>query len=197
MMPRLGVGTHDVTVKNCGFQPIKDGKPPQFAIYFEDANGDSITWWTTLGYIKDGTFSMAAYDFAADQLRGLGWDDVKQNFAFEELADPATSPIFERAAVLVVVNEPFNGVDKIKVKFINDPGRVPGGGERMDATTASQFAGMLREKLRSAGRPVTATFTRPGTTTAPRPAAPAPTTAPASGPTGVRAGYDPFADIPF
>ncbi len=196
-MTMLGIGTYDATVKNCGYQPIKDGRPPQLSIYFEDdAGAGAISWFTTLGYIKDGTFSMKAYEFAADQLRGLGWDDAKQNFRFEELADPATSPIFGVHAQIVVANDPFNGVDKIKVKYINAAGYVPGGGERMDAQTTHQWADLLRTKLRDGGKPVgPAAATRGGY--APMSGPPAATAAPAVN-TRLRLPPDPtFDDIPF
>lgn len=156
-------GKYLVRVKNCGFQPPKDGRPPQLTLYFEDDRGEGISWWSSMGYLKDGGFSMPAFEFGCNQLAGLGWDAAARNFAFEELADPATSPIFDREAEIVVVDEPFNGESKIKVKYINDPDRPRGGGERMEASDSKAWAESIRQKLREQGKSV------PTSTTAFRP----------------------------
>lgn len=164
----LQPGKHFVRVKNCGFQPERDGYPAQLSIYFEDETGESISWYSGLGFKKDGTFSLAAFDYACNQLRGLGWDPDANNFAFEVLAHPETSPIFDREAEIVVVNEPFEGQDKIKVKFINDPNDPRrGGGEKMEPAAAKTFADKLRRSLTQAGRSVKA-----GRPVAPKPTAP-------------------------
>lgn len=167
----LQPGKHMVRVKNCGFQPEKDGRPPQLSIYFEDEVGESISWYSSLGFVKDGSFSLAAFDYACNQLKGLGWDPDANNFAFEVLAHPESSPIFDREAEIVVVNEPFDGKDRIKVKYVNDPNDPRrGGGERMDSAAAKTFADKLRVSLAKAGRSVPV-----GRTAAPKPAAPAQT----------------------
>lgn len=167
----LPVGRHNVRVKNCGFVPPKDGKLPSLTIYFEDEFGEGISFYTTCGFKKDGTFSSEAFDILAKQLTNLGWNPDENNFAFEVLADPETSPIFNRDAVIVVKDEPYEGKSQLRVKGIYDPNN-PVGGERMDAATAQTFAETLRAKLRASGRSVQSA----------RPAAPKPAATPINTP---------------
>jgi len=149
-------GKYLVTVRNCGFQPGKDGKPPQFSVYFEDDCGEGMAWYSSLGFVEGKDFSMPAFDYACNQLKGLGWIAEDHNFAFEELADPATSPIFGKQAEIVVKPDTYDGVTRNKIKFINDPNAPRAGGERMDAGSAGTFAEKLREQLRRAGKNVPA-----------------------------------------
>lgn len=149
-------GKYLVTVKNCGFQPSKDNKPPQFSIYFEDDAGEGMAWYSSLGFVSGGEFSMPAFDYACNQLKGLGWNAEERNYAFEELADPETSPIFGREAEIVVKADTYEGVTRSKIKFINDPNAPRVGGERMDVGSAQAFADKLRDQLRKNGKSVPA-----------------------------------------
>src|SRR5688500_17018420 len=97
----LQPGKHLVTVRNCGFKPAQETFPEQLAIYFEDDAGEGITWYHALGFTKEG-FSKAAFKYACDQLRGLGWDAEANELKFEMLGDPATSPIFGVQCEIVV-----------------------------------------------------------------------------------------------
>ena len=146
----LQPGTHAVRVVNCGYTPPRDGRHPQLVVTFEDDGGESINWYSTLGFTKEG-FSIAAFDFAARQLAGLGVT-IDIDTDFPALGQPDVSPLFNREGQIVVVNEPYDGKDRIKVKFINDPNRPRGGGERMEPDAAATFAAQLRAALVTAGR---------------------------------------------
>lgn len=148
-----------VRVKNVAFKGNDGGGSPQLAIYFEDDVGESITWYSSLGVTKDGSFSQAGCDYAMKQLRAMGWDAEKNEYGFERLApeDVTQSPIFDVECEIVVVAETFEGKSRIKVKFINDPNdprRGGGLGERMEASAAQTFSERVRAGLRQSGKSV-------------------------------------------
>lgn len=149
-MPMLGPGTYDVVVRNASFNG--KGDVPQLSIYFEDEMGESITWYHSLGYKKDGTFSEASFKFAADALRNLGWDAEARQYRFEELG-AEDSPLIGRHAEIVVQDEVYEGKTRTKVKWINDPTRPRGGAERMEPDAAKSFADRLRTSLGKAAPP--------------------------------------------
>ena len=123
-----------------------DGRA-QLSIYFEDIEtGEGITWYSSMGTLKDGGFSDKAFKFGCDQLRGLGWDAEKERWQFEALGGD-DSPLVGREAEIVVVNEPYDGKDRVKVKYINDPNRPKMGQERMAPDQAKRFADRLRSHI--------------------------------------------------
>lgn len=193
----LEKGKHHVTVKNCGFTPGKDGKAPQLSVHFEDENGEGITWYTSLGLVKDGTFSAKGFDYAVKQLAGLGWDAEANAYQFEALASPEQSPIFGVEAVIVVVDELYEGKTTTKVKWINDPNRPTPGMERMDAASAREFGDKVRLALAGEGRNVPAVSRRPLPMREPQVDEFPPTTLEKAKAAGVSAGPAEFDDIPF
>jgi hypothetical protein len=169
----LEVGKHLVRVTNVQFTAGGEGRTDQLAIRFEDETGEGISWYSTLGWKKDGSYSQSGAKYALDQLANLGWNAEAQNFDFETLGAPDVSPIMGREAEIVVVDEPYNGKSQIKVKWINDPTAPRASANAMDAGAAKTFAQRTRDAMRKAGFAVSAA--RP----AQRGAARAPATKPA------------------
>lgn len=150
-MGKLGPGTYLLHVTSALMTAPQEGRDPQLAVAFEDANGDYITWFSGLGMTKKG-FSEKAFAFAADQLKGLGWIAEERGYRFEDLNEPWPSGVLGREASVVIRNEPYDGEDQIKVAFINDPSSPKVFGERMDAEHASAFGDKLRTELAKAGK---------------------------------------------
>lgn len=150
----LCVGRHAVRVANHQFTTPPGGGPKQLSIYFEDEMGEGIAWYHALGWKKDGTYSVESYKVAEDSLLNLGWNAEAENYQFEKL--DGTGVLVGRSAEIVVVDEPWQGQSKIKVKYINDPNRPRAGVERMDPAESMSFAERTRAALRAAGRSVTA-----------------------------------------
>ena len=142
----LQPGTWMVKVVRCGFIGEDADGRAQLSIYFEDETGDGITWYSALGTLKDGGFSEKSFKFGCDQLKALGWDAEKEKWAFEALGTD-DSPLLGREAEIVVVAETYDGKERIKVKYVNDPNRPKMGQERMAPDQAKRFADRLRSHL--------------------------------------------------
>lgn len=145
MSQLLPPGTHAVRVMNTGFTGEDPQGRAQLTVYFEDEAGDHITWYSSLGTLKDGGFSEKAFKFACDQLKNLGWDAEKNAYAFERLGED-DSPIRGVDCEIVVIDDVYEGKTRTKVKWINDPNRR-GGVERMAPEAAKSFADRIRSHL--------------------------------------------------
>lgn len=157
----LEVGKHMVKVANHRFVESPSG-PKQLSIYFEDATGEGIAWYHTLGWKKDGTYSFAAYKVAEDSLKNLGWDAEAAAYQFEKL--DGTNALVGRECEIVVAEHTWEGKTRVEVKYINDPSRPRAGGERMDPAASMSFAERTRQALRQNGKTI------PASRPVPRPA---------------------------
>lgn len=161
----IGPGRHRVAVSAIWFAEPLSGKKEQLAIRFVDAAGDTITWYTSLGCLKDGSFSQKALDFACDQLEGIGWKAAERGYQFEELV---TMPeLIERECEIIVAAETYDGTTRNKVKYINDPngGRIRG--DQMAPEAARTFAERVRQGLMASGTPIMPPTTVPAFAKAP------------------------------
>lgn len=148
-MPLLQPGTYSCRVTSAAFVGDTTDGRCQLSVRFDDVDqpGEGITWFSSLGKLKGGGFSQDAFKFACDQLRALGWDAEENAYAFEPLG-AEDSPLLGRVAEVVVVNEPYNGRDQIKVKWINDPNRPRGNVERMAPDQVKAFADKIRAAIK-------------------------------------------------
>lgn len=161
-MSILQPGVHRVKVKDVRLVPPNEGfTKPQLHVVFTDGGDGEITWFCPLGYTKEG-FSLKKFEFDCDQFERMGWKAEENNFDFESLQDPMTSPLSNWEGDIEVEN--YNG--KARFKWI-----AGGGGsmqrEKMAAPEAAGFMASLRADLARAGKKVT------------QPARPAPRPAPA------------------
>ena len=193
-MAMLGAGTFGVIVREIRIDNPPNGGPEQVCVAFEEPEtGDFISWFSSLGWLKDGGFSKKALDYALDQLAAIGWDGRQNGMDLSDLV----SGRYDGTPVDVVVKEEvYNGVARAKVAFINDPNNPRGPRERMDPAEAQSRAQQMRAKLLAQMGPQQPAQ-RPA---AKPPARPAPSRAPQSSarPVGTQPNGQPADDgIPF
>ncbi len=166
-MPILPPGVHHVHVKDVVLKQ-NPGYPPQLAVSFADDTDGYLTWYCKLGNTKDG-FKLAQFEYEADQFAAMGWEPGEHNFAFEELQDPTTSPIFGWEGDIRV--KLYNG--KSEFQWIETGASGGASQERIAPDAAKSFGDDLRAKLRAAGKAVAAPAApAPRPMTTPKPTSP-------------------------
>lgn len=131
----IGIGTHEVAVKNTGLSKSQSGNV-QIVVEFYDQADETLSAFLAT--------TEAAWPYTEDKLRVLGWDPAQNGFRFEDL-NSEPSPIAGNQVQIVVDAETFDGKTRNKVKFINPPGGKAI--ERMAPAEAQSFAAQLRKRL--------------------------------------------------
>lgn len=146
-------GTYLARVVGCWLTEPKSGRDPQLAIQFENEFQERLTWYGNLGWTKTG-FNRQSFDIDMKTLAALGWDAPAHGYELELLTDASVSPIFDKEAEIVVVEETYEGKTNPKIKYVNDPNKPRPGTERMAPETARVFGTKLREQLARSGAKV-------------------------------------------
>lgn len=129
----------DAAVKSVALGKTGTGKI-QLAITFEHRTEGVPSAPTSYLYFTD-----ACMEMTEKALRTLGWDPIENQWGIDDMI--TMGAIIGAKASLVCAWEEWEGKNRFKVKFINEPG---GGGavkERLSSDEASSFTSALRQRL--------------------------------------------------
>lgn len=138
-------GKYMATVVSHGIKR-DEGRSPELWITFQNEFSEELTWFSGMGYTKDG-FSAKAFDYCKNALKALGWDAEENGFDFAELA--IGEVLKGRVASIVVADEVYNGETRTKVKYINDPNRAVDWGTVDPKSEAAFFADLRANAFRA------------------------------------------------
>lgn len=155
-MAMIGAGTHMVRVKDVAMGASPNGTE-QASVTFVDEHDDTITWFTTLGFKRDGSFSKKAFDYAVKAFKAIGFDAEAHGFDFECLNGDVGADLRGSECEIVVEDEEYEGKTYTRVKWVND---LSGGGFQLDQASAGNFQKRLRAALAREGVAVKAAPSR-------------------------------------
>lgn len=119
-------GTYKAKVDKFEMGESRNGHP-QMELVFKILEGrfenETIRHWVYFVTPENSKISF-------DTLKACGWDGV---------LDGEWNGLGTKAVELVVEFETYNGTDRLRVKYVNDPDSPRGGGKRLDENSKSAF----------------------------------------------------------
>lgn len=113
----MELGKHKVVIVDHGFSEANTGTT-QLYVVFSNAHQEEITWYSTMGKRRDGTFSDKGVEFFVKDCRTMGFDPHDHGWDFAKLGDGRVSLVGNQVQI-VVEDEEYNGKTNRRVKWIN------------------------------------------------------------------------------
>jgi hypothetical protein len=135
-------GTHEVHVVETYLSESKEKKTPCLVVVFEDDQMRRISHnlWLSEKAVP-GTLDVLE--------KVLGWDGGADDYRIEAIN--GTDRLIQRPAQVVVAPETYEGKTFLKVKYVNEPGYMPGAPQLDDAKTKALGATLRAAFIKAKG----------------------------------------------